>query len=222
MTPQKRPAEAPAAAAPAPEAEEDFPRGGGGALSALQRRQAREEGAAEAAHDLDAGAGGRSRGKKRQRRGAAPGEEDGEDLFYAREALQGKLPKYVELLKFKVGWTMAYIWGLSGISVQMQACCAYLLAYTWEAALAAVSGRCCILQELSTAVLVQSLSPGAKVWGAVAEVGPRELIISLPHGLKGHVPAAEVIRAPMHTDAPQGNLPHGCPQAIVLRSSSGC
>ena len=28
--------------------------------------------------------------------------QDGEDLFFAREALQGKLPKYVELLKFKV------------------------------------------------------------------------------------------------------------------------
>jgi hypothetical protein len=102
MAPQKRPAEAPAAA-PAPEAEEDFPRGGGGPLSALQRRQAREEGAAEAARDVDAGAGARGGGKKRRRQGAAPGEEDGEDLFYAREALQGKLPKYVELLKFKVG-----------------------------------------------------------------------------------------------------------------------
>jgi hypothetical protein len=28
--------------------------------------------------------------------------QGGEDLFFAREALQGKLPKYVELLKFKV------------------------------------------------------------------------------------------------------------------------
>ena len=33
---------------------------------------------------------------------------------------------------------------------------------------------------------------GAKVWGAIAEVGLRELIVSLPHGLKGHVPVAEV------------------------------
>ena len=43
MVVRKRPAEAavgPAAAA-APEREEDFPRGGGGALSALARRQAR-------------------------------------------------------------------------------------------------------------------------------------------------------------------------------------
>ena len=29
--------------------------------------------------------------------------QDGEDTFFAREALQGRLPKYVELLKFKVG-----------------------------------------------------------------------------------------------------------------------
>lgn len=28
--------------------------------------------------------------------------QDGEDTFFAREALQGRLPKYVELLKFKV------------------------------------------------------------------------------------------------------------------------
>ena len=156
MVSQKRPAEAPAPAAP--EQEEDFPRGGGGALTALQvtagpkephacshragvgerisplavpgvgqhivllfaydeasercslsaptllqRRQAREEGAAEAALDVDAGRGGSS--SKKRRKGSRPGEEaaDGEDLFWAREALQGRAPKYVELLKFKVG-----------------------------------------------------------------------------------------------------------------------
>ena len=34
--------------------------------------------------------------------------QDGEDTFFAREALQGRLPKYVELLKFKVSviWLM--------------------------------------------------------------------------------------------------------------------
>ena len=42
MVAQKRPAEAAAGpASAAPEREEDFPRGGGGALSALARRQAR-------------------------------------------------------------------------------------------------------------------------------------------------------------------------------------
>ena len=33
---------------------------------------------------------------------------------------------------------------------------------------------------------------GAKVWGAVVEITPKELIISLPHGLRAHVAAAEV------------------------------
>lgn len=35
--------------------------------------------------------------------------------------------------------------------------------------------------------LAQSLSVGAKLWGAVIEVGQRELVVSLPHGLRGHV-----------------------------------
>jgi hypothetical protein len=67
--------------------------------------QAREEGAAEAARDYEAGAagdadgGGRGNNKRRRKSSA---EQSGEDLFFAREALQGRLPKYVELLKFKV------------------------------------------------------------------------------------------------------------------------
>lgn len=39
---------------------------------------------------------------------------------------------------------------------------------------------------------VQALAVGAKVWGAVAEISPKELIVSLPHGLRAHVAAAEV------------------------------
>ena len=67
-------------------------------------KQAREEGAAEAARDYEAGAagddgGGRGTNKRRRKSDA---EQSGEDLFFAREALQGRLPKYVELLKFKV------------------------------------------------------------------------------------------------------------------------
>ncbi len=38
----------------------------------------------------------------------------------------------------------------------------------------------------------QSLSVGTKLWGVVAEVGPRRLVISLPSGLRGTVRAAEV------------------------------
>ncbi len=39
--------------------------------------------------------------------------------------------------------------------------------------------------------LLQSLSKGCKLWGAVIEVSPRELVVSLPHGLRGHVAYAE-------------------------------
>jgi hypothetical protein len=37
----------------------------------------------------------------------------------------------------------------------------------------------------------QSLSKGCKLWGAVIEVTPHELVVSLPHGLRGHVAYAE-------------------------------
>jgi len=40
--------------------------------------------------------------------------------------------------------------------------------------------------------LRQTLGEGARVWGAVAEVGARELVVSLPHGLRGHVALTEV------------------------------
>lgn len=38
---------------------------------------------------------------------------------------------------------------------------------------------------------LQSLSPGCKLWGAIIEVMPRELVVSLPHGLRGHVAYGE-------------------------------
>ena len=155
MVAVKRPA--PSEAAPAKKAqerkpleEEDFPRGGGGGLSALQRRDLREEGAAEAARDFADDGGARKRRKREvwdalctdtlrypsmsPARAVLPIRrllhihvsssvialvnlyiywcekahegcvrvQDGEDLFFTREALQGKLPKYVELLRFKV------------------------------------------------------------------------------------------------------------------------
>jgi hypothetical protein len=47
------------------------------------------------------------------------------------------------------------------------------------------------------------------VWGAVAEVGARELVVSLPHGLRGHVALAEVspaarrlLRSGLHAGPP--------------------
>ncbi len=44
----------------------------------------------------------------------------------------------------------------------------------------------------SCVVAAQNLSVGMRLWGAVAEVSPRGLVVSLPHGLRGHVSAAEV------------------------------
>ena len=46
------------------------------------------------------------------------------------------------------------------------------------------------INEVTVAVK-QALTVGSKVWGAVAEVTAKELIISLPHGLRGHVAPAE-------------------------------
>lgn len=39
--------------------------------------------------------------------------------------------------------------------------------------------------------VLQNLSRGCKLWGAVIEVTPRELVVSLPHGLRGQVPYGE-------------------------------
>ena len=58
---EKRPSEAVTAVTPAKE--EDFPRGGGGALTALERRQAREEGRTRAERELTDG----SRPSKKRR-----------------------------------------------------------------------------------------------------------------------------------------------------------
>ena len=58
---EKRPAEA--LTTVAPPKEEDFPRGGGGALTALERRQAREEGRTRAERELSEG----SRPSKKRR-----------------------------------------------------------------------------------------------------------------------------------------------------------
>ena len=39
---------------------------------------------------------------------------------------------------------------------------------------------------------LQSLSVGAKILGVVSEIGPHELTVTLPHGLRGYVAAKEV------------------------------
>lgn len=46
----------------------------------------------------------------------------------------------------------------------------------------------------------QSLGQGARVWGTVAEVGARGLVVGLPNGLRGHVAPAEVLNLDLNLD----------------------
>ncbi|KAL4852689.1 rRNA biogenesis protein RRP5 [Chlorella vulgaris] len=121
------------------EEEETFVRGGGSGLAPVVKKQLEQEAYAEAEADLLAGSSkkGGKRRKSDASGAAAAGVGDEEDAFFRGLALQDKLPKYVELLKFR------------------------------------------------------NLSRGCKLWGAVIEVTSRELVVSLPHGLRGLVPYAE-------------------------------
>ncbi|KAL4451480.1 hypothetical protein ABPG75_007142 [Micractinium tetrahymenae] len=127
-----------AAGGPAAEEEEAFVRGGGAGMAPVEKKRMEMEAYAEAAADLAAEASGK-KGKRQKKGAAAGGGESGdeEDAFFASLASQDRLPKFVELLKFR------------------------------------------------------TLAPGCKLWGAVIEVTPRELVVSLPHGLRGHVAYAE-------------------------------
>jgi hypothetical protein len=62
----------------------------------------------------------------------------------------------------------------------------------------------------------QSLSVGTKLWGTVAEVGTRRLVISLPAGLRGVVHAAEV-RA---RRADRGGCTHARPVCALRRAAA--
>lgn len=123
------------------EEEEAFPRGGGGKLSALEKRQIRLE--AEAQVDEDAQQGGVAAGKRRKLLAgkAKASEDEDEGLFAGRAAGAGRaarVPKFVELLKFK------------------------------------------------------DVEEGSHLLGVVVEVHPREVVLALPHGLRGTVPARHV------------------------------
>lgn len=65
-------------------------------------------------------------------------QEGDEELAFAREASQGRLPKFVELLKFR------------------------------------------------------NLSEGCKIWGCIMSVTSKELMVSMPDGLRGSVSIEEV------------------------------
>lgn len=170
-----------------------------------------QEAYAEAAADLAAEAAGKK--SKRQRKGgaAAAGGEAGdeEDAFFASLASQDRLPKFVELLKFRVG---AWQTSCSFKTVVSLKCLRWMLcaAYIQPCAIACCSGvpqvkftlarpaRCLeprppapMLAAYAGPHPTQTLSPGCKLWGAVIEVTPRELVVSLPHGLRGHVAYSE-------------------------------
>ncbi|KXZ56455.1 hypothetical protein GPECTOR_1g407 [Gonium pectorale] len=111
--------------------EEDFPRGGAGALTALERRELTEAAKLEVERELAEG----KQPKSKKLKPSKKSEQEADDTFYGQQTdgLEGKVAKHVELLRLK------------------------------------------------------SLAPGTKVWGMVLEVTPRGLVVSLAHGLRGHV-----------------------------------
>lgn len=48
--------------------------------------------------------------------------------------------------------------------------------------------------------MVQNVKPNMKFWGVVIEVNPKDLVISLPGGLKGFVHAEEISDIPVETE----------------------
>lgn len=120
-----------------------------------------------------------------QGRGRAGGDdEDVEGSFLASSAMAGKVPKFVELLKYKVRCSAraACTWA---------ACTRPGTACWGQGTAVAVAARAppatCMLR-----VRAQKLVVGMRLWGIVLEVTPRGLGISLPHGLRGHVAPQEV------------------------------
>lgn len=120
--------------------EDAFPRGGRRLVSAAEKKRLREEGAAEAQRDFSSPSKRRKAGEVGRpavsalldnsrccllgqvlatlsallgavRPTVAITQATDEDLAFAREASQGRLPKFVELLKYKHLCTGAKIWG---------------------------------------------------------------------------------------------------------------
>ena len=83
--------------------------------------------------------------------------------FLARELAHGKVPAFVELLKFKVdlAWCTPF------------------------AATAPLNGHKVVCS-------VQTCNVGARVWGVVSDVTHHGITVSLPDGLKGYVSVEEV------------------------------
>lgn len=90
-----------------------------------------------------------------------------EASFLARELSHGKVPAFVELLKFKVGLLMR---------------CKFVSKLTLH------DNFCCPLQTCNI---------GARVWGVVSDVVHHGLTVSLADGLKGYVSVEEVQSPPL-------------------------
>ncbi|KAG2446158.1 hypothetical protein HXX76_000753 [Chlamydomonas incerta] len=151
--------------------EEDFPRGGADALTAVERKQLAEAAKAEVEAEF---ADGKQPKNKRPRTGKKG--EDDEDAFFGRTAasMEGKMAKHVELLR------------------------------------------------------VKNLSVGTKLWGMVLEVTPRGLVISLPHGLRGHVAPsrasdvlAAMLKAPAGGVAAAATTPAAKKAAALVAAAGG-
>jgi hypothetical protein len=112
---------------------------------------------------------------------------DEEDAFFHSLSVQGRLPAFVELLKFKAsrgGGPSCRQRGGSGSAHAQDRSLLPLLPPPGAAQLPGLPAHWPAAPALASP---QSLSVGSKLWGAVVEVRPRELVISLPHGLRGHV-----------------------------------
>lgn len=88
---------------PAPGVEQDFPRGGAGPLSSVEVLQARQEAEDEVRGGIIVPAAKKQKKEKGagKKRGISGEEADGEAELL-QGGVKGKLPKFVELLKFKV------------------------------------------------------------------------------------------------------------------------
>jgi hypothetical protein len=110
-----------------------------------------------------------------------------QDDFFKAQSSAGKLPTYVELLRF---------------SVRTHCLCPVAMV----PCPAPCTGCSCSFCDTSNVIplasifdaSVQNLAVGSKVWGAVQEVTQKRLVVSLPHGLRGFVvpeDASDVLRS---------------------------
>lgn len=100
-------------------------------------------------------------------------------LFKIKSA-SGDLPKFVDLLKFSVSSCPLRSTPAVFYHTCLARTCKSLAMYAWKE----FSDRC-------LSWLLQNLTEGGKVWGAVLDVADKRLTVSLPHGLRGTVNAED-------------------------------